>query len=83
MNKIIIIEKEPYLVSDEEIQINDVVIVTVNNQYPSKVVCENEMVLSLIKDSKLTLTKGYKIISNPDMVNIPESRINDIILYNC
>jgi hypothetical protein len=44
------------------------------------VVCENEMVLSLIKDSKLTLTKGYKIISNPDMVNIPESRINDIIL---
>ena len=40
MNKIIIMEKEPYLVSDEEIQLGDVAIVTVCNQYPSKVVCE-------------------------------------------
>ena len=32
MNKIIIMEKEPYLVSDEEIQLGDVAIVTVGNQ---------------------------------------------------
>jgi len=53
MNKIIIMEKEPYLVSDDEIKLGDVAIVTVGGQYPSKVICENETVLSLIKDPKL------------------------------
>jgi hypothetical protein len=79
MNKIIIMEKEPYLVSDEEIQLGDVAIVTVGNQYPSRVVCENETVLSLIKDPKLTLTKSYKLVGEPDKVNLPEARINNII----
>lgn len=79
MNKIIIMEKEPYLVSDEEIQLGDVAIVTVGNQYPSKVVCENETVLSLIKDPKLSLTKSYKLVGEPDKVKLPEARINTII----
>jgi len=79
MNKIIIMEKEPYLVSDDEIQIGDVAIVTVGDQYPSKVVCENETVLSLIKTPKLTLTKSYKLIGDPDKIKLPEARINNII----
>ena len=79
LNKIIIMETEPYLVSDEEIQLGDVAIVTVGNQYPSRVVCENETVLSLIKDPKLTLTKSYKLVGEPDKVKLPEARINTII----
>ena len=81
MNKIILIEKKPYLFSNEEIQIGDEVIVTVGGQYPSKMNCENETVLSLIKNPKLTLTQSYKIVSGPDKVNIPESRI-DLIFEN-
>jgi hypothetical protein len=79
MNKIILIEKEPYLVSNDEIQIGDEVIVTVGGQYPSKMICENETVLSLIKSPKLTLTQSFKIVSGPDKVTLPESRINYII----
>ena len=79
MNKIILIEKEPYLVSNDEIQIGDEVIVTVGGQYPSKMICENETVLSLIKSPKLTLTQSFKIVSGPDKVTLPESRINHII----
>ena len=47
--------------------------------YPSRVVCENETVLSLIKDPKLTLTKSYKLVGEPDKVKLPEARINTII----
>ena len=79
MNKIILIEKEPYLVSNEEIQIGDEVIVTVGGQYPSKMVCENEIVLSLIQTPKLTLTQSFKIVSGPEKVTLPESRIDNII----
>ncbi len=79
MNKIILIEKEPYLVSNEKIQIGDEVIVTVGGQYPSKMVCENEIVLSLIQTPKLTLTQSFKIVSGPEKVTLPESRIDNII----
>lgn len=79
MNKIIIMENEPYLVSDDEIRIGDVTIVTVGGQYPSKVVCENETVLSLIKYPRLNLTKSYKIVSGPDKITLPESRLNHIV----
>ena len=79
MHKIIIIEKNPYLISDEEIQLGDVAMVTVGNNYPSKVVCENETVLELIKNPKLTLTKSYKLVGDSDKIKLPEDRINNII----
>jgi hypothetical protein len=36
-------------------------------------------VLSLIKDPKLSLTKSYKLVGEPDKVKLPEARINTII----
>jgi len=76
--------RNPDMISDLQDQLIDKLkslknIVTVGGQYPSKVVCENETVLSLVKDPKLTLTKSYKLVGDPDKVKLPESRINNII----
>ena len=61
--KLFVIDEKPYLGSTEEIFVGDEAIVTVNGQYPMIVKCENEIVLNLIKDPKLTLTRSFK---NPD-----------------
>ena len=40
--KIFVIDKQPFLTIDEDVQIGDKVIVTVNDLFPSLVVCQNE-----------------------------------------
>ena len=55
--KLIMVDQKPYIVSLDNIEIGDKVIVTVGGQYPSIVDCENENVLNLINGSKLSLNK--------------------------
>ena len=37
------------------------------------------IICGLIKDPKLSLTKSYKLIGDPEKIKLPESRINTII----
>jgi hypothetical protein len=77
--KLIMVEEKPYLVSGEKIQIGDKAIVTVGGQFPSIVECQNEMVLKLITDSKLSLTSAFKIFAEPDYINFQKDQIEKIL----
>ena len=59
--KLMMVDERPYIVSLDKVEIGDKVIVTVGGQYPSIVECENETVLNLLTDSKLSLTQVNKI----------------------
>ena len=74
--KLYIIDEQPYLVSLDEIQVGDKVVVTVNGQYPSIVDCQNETALNLIKNTKLKLTQGHKIFLGPDKIGLTQEQIN-------
>jgi hypothetical protein len=77
--KLFVIDEKPYLGSTEEIFVGDDAIVTVNGQYPMIVKCENETVLNLIKDPKLTLTKSFKIHARPDKLKLTPEDIDRIL----
>lgn len=76
--KLFIVDEKPYLVSLEQIGVGDNVIVTVGGQYPSVVKCENEQILELITNSKLTLTKPFKIVVEPEKITLNEDQINKL-----
>jgi|688.fasta_scaffold1758859_1 hypothetical protein len=61
-----VVDNENYLVSGDEINLGDSAIVTVGGEFPSIVKCENEQVMKLITDSKLSLTKAFKIVAYPN-----------------
>jgi hypothetical protein len=77
--KLFVIDEKPYLGSTEEIFVGDDAIVTVNGQYPMIVKCENETVLNLIKDPKLTLTRSFKIHTRPDKLKLTPEDIDRIL----
>jgi hypothetical protein len=77
--KLFVIDEKPYLGSTEEIFVGDEAIVTVNGQYPLIVKCENEIVLNLIKDPKLTLTRSFKIHTKPERLNLTLEDIDKIL----
>ncbi len=77
--KLFVIDEKPYLGSNEEIFIGDEAIVTVNGQYPMIVKCENEIVLNLIKEPKLSLTRSFKIHAKPDKLNLTPEDIDRIL----
>ena len=76
--KLFIVDEKPYLVSLEQIGVGDNVIVTVGGQYPSVVKCENEQILELITNSKLTLTKPFKVYMEPEKVNLTKEQIEKL-----
>ena len=77
--KLFVIDEKPYLGSTEEIFIGDDAIVTVNGQYPMIVKCENEIVLNLIKEPKLSLTRSFKIHAKPEKLNLTPEEIDRIL----
>lgn len=77
--KLFVIDEKPYLGSTEEIFVGDEAIVTVNGQYPMIVKCENDIVLNLIKDPKLTLTRSFKIYAKPERLNLTLEDIDKIL----
>jgi len=77
--KLIMAEEKPYVVSLDKVEIGDKVIVTVNGQYPSIVECENQTVLTLLTDSKLSLTKAFKIFMEPENIKFQPDQIEKIL----
>jgi hypothetical protein len=77
--KLIMVEEKPYVVSLDKVEIGDKVIVTVNGQYPSIVECENQTVLTLLTDSKLSLTKAFKIFMEPENIKFQPDQIEKIL----
>lgn len=69
------VDDQPYLVSLDKIEVGDKAIVTVGGQYPSLVECENEQIINLITESKLTLTQAFKIFLGPDKVKLDKKQI--------
>ena len=69
------VENKNYLVSADQIKVGDSAIVTVGGEFPSLVKCENEQVLSLITDSKLSLTKAFKIVAFPEQLDITDQEM--------
>jgi hypothetical protein len=77
--KMIMVDERPYIVSLERPVIGDKAIVTVGGQYPSIVECENETVLNLLTDSKLSLTQAFKIFMEPEFIKFTPDQIEKIL----
>jgi len=77
--KLIMVDERPYVVSLEKIVIGDKAIVTVGGQYPSIVECQNETVLNLLTESKLSLTQSFKIFMEPEYVKFSVEQIEKIL----
>ena len=77
--KLFMIDEKPYLASLDAIQIGDRAIVTVGGQYPSIVECQNEQIVKLITESKLTLTQPFKIFLEPDKITLNNDQIQKLI----
>lgn len=73
--KLFIIDEKPYLVSLDELKVGDKAVVTVGGQYPSLVECSNEQILDLITNSRLTLTKPFKVYLEPEKITLTQSQI--------
>jgi hydrogenase maturation factor len=77
--KLIMVDENPYVVSLDKVEIGDKVIVTVGGQYPSIVECQNETVLNLLTDSKLSLTQAFKIFMEPQFIKFTPEQIEKIL----
>lgn len=77
--KLFIIDEKPYLVSLDQLQVGDKAIVTVGGQYPSLVECSNEQILELITNSKLTLTKPFKVYQEPEKITLTQTQIENLV----
>ena len=77
--KLIMVDERPYVVSLEKIELGDKAIVTVGGQYPSIVECQNETVLNLLTESKLSLTQSFKIFMEPEYVKFTGEQIEKIL----
>lgn len=73
------VNEAPYMVTLDRPEIGDTAIVTVGGKYPSVVECENETVLGLLTDSKLTLTQSFKVLMKPNQLNIGPDQLQQIM----
>ena len=60
--KLFMVKGELYLVSNEKVTIADKALVTVGDEVPSIVECQNDDQIKLFQESKLSLTRRYKIL---------------------
>ena len=73
--KLFMVKEKPYLTVDEDLSVGDTAIVTVGEFYPSVVECKNDEQISLIQDSKLSMTKRHKVIMKPEKINLDDETI--------
>ncbi len=76
--KIFLIENEPYLTISDNLIIGDLAIVTYNDNYASLVKCVNNEQINLFQNSKLSMTKSYKVILKPNQINLELEDLNKI-----
>ena len=69
------VKERPYLTVDENLSVGDTAIVTVGEFYPTVVECKNDEQISLIQDSKLSMTKRHKVIMKPEKINLDDETI--------
>ena len=69
------VKEKPYLTVDEDLTVGDTAIVTVGEFYPTVVECKNDEQISLIQDSKLSMTKRHKVIMKPEKINLDDETI--------
>jgi hypothetical protein len=69
------VKERPYLTVDEDLSVGDTAIVTVGEFYPTVVECKNNEQISLIQDSKLSMTKRHKVIMKPEKINLDDETI--------
>ncbi len=69
------VKEKPYLTVDEDLSVGDTAIVTVGEFYPNVVECKNNEQISLIQDSKLSMTKRHKVIMKPEKINLDDETI--------
>ena len=60
--KLFMVKGELYLVSNEKVIIGDKALVTVGDEFPSIVECQNDDQIKLFQESKFSLTRRYKIL---------------------
>jgi hypothetical protein len=77
--KLIMVDEKPFIVSLETLELGDKAIVTVGGQYPTIVNCENDIVLNLLKEPKLSLTNAYKIFMEPEAIKFTSDQIEKIL----
>jgi hypothetical protein len=73
--KLFMVKEKPYLTVDEDLSVGDTAIVTVGEFYPTVVECKNDEQISLIQDSKLSMTKRHKVIMKPEKINLDDETI--------
>ena len=73
------VDEKPFIVSLETLELGDKAIVTVGGQYPTIVNCENDIVLNLLKEPKLSLTNAYKIFMEPESIKFTSDQIEKIL----
>jgi len=73
--KLFLVKEKPYLTVDEDLSVGDTAIVTVGEFYPTVVECKNNEQISLIQDSKLSMTKRHKVIMKPEKINLDDETI--------
>jgi hypothetical protein len=73
--KLFMVKEKPYLTVDEDLTVGDTAIVTVGEFYPTVVECKNDEQISLIQDSKLSMTKRHKVIMKPEKINLDDETI--------
>jgi hypothetical protein len=73
--KLFMVKERPYLTVDEDLSVGDTAIVTVGEFYPTVVECKNNEQISLIQDSKLSMTKRHKVIMKPEKINLDDETI--------
>lgn len=75
--KIFIIDGKHYVTIDEDVVVGDNAIVSVGDQFPTLVKCQNDEQISLFQKPKTSLTKRHKVIKENGTFTIPD----DIIDY--
>jgi hypothetical protein len=63
MYKIFMVDNKPYITIDENVVIGDKAIVTVGDQFPTLVECQNDEQINLFQKPKTSLTKRHKIVN--------------------
>lgn len=77
--KLIMVDDKPYVVSLDQIQIGDKMIVTVNGQYPSIIECSNETVYKIVVENKLSSNQAFKIFMEPEYIKFTPEQIEKIL----
>ena len=76
--KLFMVNRKPYLTIDEDVKVGDNAIVTVGDMYPSLVECKNDDQINLIQNPNTKLTKRYKVVMNPEQINLEETVIQTL-----